>query len=474
MPRIVPETLGSDPPVLGVPPLCQKGCAGIHPLPIIGETRKNLAFGEGKIIVSDDLFGAPAGWYPDPLGLPQLRWWNNHAWTEQTSAARQPMVVQDTKFAWADDELPTRRDERERERQRDERKPADVVQPTAATLRELEPPRAFTKVEESVAAPVTPPVTAPAAAAATAPVQDVPVTPAAASQPTAESLFASDPITPQPAAAAAAEPVNFGSLFDTVAPTAPAGTPGGESLDALFGADSSTRRGQKRAAPIISQEPIQQAQPQQVINSKTMSSTAPSWIISMIPLFQLVLSLLFLTAFGLGNNVVLFVGILVVPYFIVVGLAVADHRLLKAAGHVHPAHWAWAFLTAPVYLLVRARAVIRQTGHGIGPVLVWFGLGVLHVASVVAVPGLLIAVLPTVFSAQIAQSVERDAALTGGSTMSVSCPATPPLLEGQEIKCSSLTAAGTKGTVTVTLDRSIGWFGWQVTDWGVYQMASGA
>ncbi|MCW4386216.1 DUF2510 domain-containing protein [Salinibacterium sp. SYSU T00001] len=29
-----------------------------------------------------------AGWYPDPLGHPQLRWWNNHEWTEYVSASR--------------------------------------------------------------------------------------------------------------------------------------------------------------------------------------------------------------------------------------------------------------------------------------------------------------------------------------------------------------------------------------------------
>ena len=26
---------------------------------------------------------APAGWYRDPLGLPQLRWWNGMMWTNQ-------------------------------------------------------------------------------------------------------------------------------------------------------------------------------------------------------------------------------------------------------------------------------------------------------------------------------------------------------------------------------------------------------
>ena len=29
-----------------------------------------------------------AGWYPDPLGAPQLRWWDGRSWTSHTSAAR--------------------------------------------------------------------------------------------------------------------------------------------------------------------------------------------------------------------------------------------------------------------------------------------------------------------------------------------------------------------------------------------------
>lgn len=45
-----------------------------------------------------------AGWYPDPLGLPQLRWWDNHAWTEHVSdSMRQPRVMaQSTPPVYAD------------------------------------------------------------------------------------------------------------------------------------------------------------------------------------------------------------------------------------------------------------------------------------------------------------------------------------------------------------------------------------
>lgn len=51
----------------------------------------------------------PAGWYPDPLGLPQMRWWDNHAWTEHLSDQRTPLVEQPTvivvkpTLAWSDE-----------------------------------------------------------------------------------------------------------------------------------------------------------------------------------------------------------------------------------------------------------------------------------------------------------------------------------------------------------------------------------
>ena len=78
----------------------------------------------GDHVVIDTDFGrAPAGWYPDPMGLPQLRWWDSIGWTEDVAEARQPMVMRETaerRFAWADDEMPTRRSQRERrKRERD-------------------------------------------------------------------------------------------------------------------------------------------------------------------------------------------------------------------------------------------------------------------------------------------------------------------------------------------------------------------
>ncbi|WP_411700724.1 DUF2510 domain-containing protein [Conyzicola sp.] len=406
-------------------------------------------------MAQDDLFGAPAGWYPDPLGLPQLRWWNNHAWTEQTSAARQPIVMQDTKFAWADDELPTRREERERERQREERRPNTPAKPTAATLRELEPPRAFTKVDD-------------------APTPDYQ---AANGSGSFQNEAAPPTIDPYGGTGVPSESTipSFESLFDGSSTARPYtdGTASSEAAEDLFGLRSSgepqyeTRRSAARA----SGERATSARAGAATSGTVpLVSTAPAWIIAMIPLFQLVLSLLLLTALGMGSNATIFIGILTVPYVIVIALAFADFRMLKKQGVERPAHWAWALLTAPVYLLARARAVIRESGHGIGPVLVWFGLGALHLASVVAIPGLLIAILPAMFTSQLEASVEGDALLISGASMSVTCPTTPPVIFGEQTVCTAISSSGSNSDVAVSLERANGWIEWQVLDWGVWDM----
>ena len=102
----------------------------------------------GDHVVIDTDFGrAPAGWYPDPMGLPQLRWWDSIGWTQDVAEARQPMVMRETaerRFAWADDEMPTRRSRREqRKREREAEKHAgmDRWRPTTQTLLQLEPPK---------------------------------------------------------------------------------------------------------------------------------------------------------------------------------------------------------------------------------------------------------------------------------------------------------------------------------------------
>src|SRR5690606_598630 len=87
------------------------------------------------------------------MGLPQLRWWDNYAWTEFTSAARTPLIVQDEpKLAYADDDLPSRRSQREQRQQGDNRQQAGNPADLASTLRQLEPPKPQ-NIERSQPAP---------------------------------------------------------------------------------------------------------------------------------------------------------------------------------------------------------------------------------------------------------------------------------------------------------------------------------
>src|ERR1700709_1611356 len=78
-----------------------------------------------------------------------MRWWDNHGWTEHTTEARAPIVIQEAKLAWADDDvenvedLPTRREMREREQR--EQSSADGGKTDHSALNgeallELEPP----------------------------------------------------------------------------------------------------------------------------------------------------------------------------------------------------------------------------------------------------------------------------------------------------------------------------------------------
>jgi hypothetical protein len=125
-------------------------------------------------VSSDDQFRAPAGWYPDPLGLPQLRWWNTQGWTEQVSAAPEPVIVQELGYAWKDVEPPVV------EPRVVHQPPAPPRSTASAPLNELEGPRAQEQIDEAAsyaewsasfaplppAAPSAPAVTAAPAAAA--------------------------------------------------------------------------------------------------------------------------------------------------------------------------------------------------------------------------------------------------------------------------------------------------------------------
>lgn len=421
----------------------------------------------------NSFYGAPAGWYPDPLGLPQLRWWDSTAWTHQTAEARAPMVMQETTFAWPEDELdqdqdlPTRRERRERER----RDGNDTPPPTALTLLQLEPPSVS---DVQVDIPEPSPFSAFDAA------QDYGDTNSGTPNPMSASRAAS--LQDQPAdsfsapsyddvypATSYAEPVTAPEHPQQTAPAfsgfAPEAT---EEPRQSF--DWAQQPAQPQAAyqepPASGRVPRRQTQTATDAPQRSTNNGAV-WMIALIPLLQLVLSLLILTAFGTADASGIMATIWLAPYPIVVGLAALDRASLRRSGHEHTAHWLWAFLTAPIYLVVRAVASIRESGGGFGPVLVWIALGLLQIGSIVAVPGLLISTVPAVFADQAQQSIVSDAAVIG-SKLEVTCPASPPVLIGQTFTCSGLQSSGETLDIDVSLQRVNGWIDWRVDDWGIY------
>jgi hypothetical protein len=375
----------------------------------------------------DNGFGVPAGWYPDPLGLPQMRWWDNHGWTEHTTEARAPIVIQEAKLAWADDDaiedLPTRRERRERERGSAEDGGSDTDVATAESLLQLEPP-SWDELPADEPAPNILPVPEFVGAASQAmPAVAEPVAPSVPVQPVAEAQpvrteYAQTPV------AAPAEP----------AAAHAAGTP-------------------------------------YATGTSPSTNTLGGWVIALLPLLQLLGTLLVVSAAGSGGtNVAVILTILILPYFISIPFAISDQRALKKHGYDSPASWAWVFLSGPIYLIARAIRIVVRGGNGFAPILVWGALVLLQIGSVVAVPGLVIAALPETFSVQAAQSIQNAATVFGPIT-SVTCPTPPATVMGQEFKCTLYRiGSGQTYKVTAALERENGWIAWQVHDWGDYSM----
>lgn len=412
-------------------------------------------------MAENDFGRAPAGWYPDPLGLPQMRWWDNIGWTQDVAEARQPMVMRENneaRFAWADDELPPRRERREqrrREREAEKHGTVDRWRPTTQTLLQLEPPR---RNNGSVVAPD---------AADTA--EDEPSFARRPAPHTAEPREATPRVEADPDFAHffdwpdEPEPVPEFAAFATSQPAfahAPASafrsgilwTPPPEPAPATARTDAAA----PSAAAGITVLP-------------RVISTGPVWIIALLPVAQLVLGLLFVSGFGLGGGFAIIAVAWLSMYVMVIVLAICDRRILERAGHARPAHWLWAILGTPVYLIARAGSVSRESGRGFAPLVTWAVLAVVQIGSVIAVPGLLISALPAVFSAQVEQSVMSDASALGVHA-NVHCPIIPPTLIGGDFGCTALMDSGRTTTITVSLQRLNGWIDWRVDDWGIWTL----
>ncbi|WP_294178494.1 DUF2510 domain-containing protein [uncultured Schumannella sp.] len=413
--------------------------------------------------MSDDDTRVPAGWYPDPLGLPQLRWWDNHSWTEHTSDARRPVAPSQSRPA-------TRVDYAD---------PFEVFEPrSAGTATATDddsdllfgtPNLAYADPARSLAAPdysdLFPDEASPAQRYASYGVPaGAPTSQAYNLDSRFDDLLGGIP-TPRTATS------HLGDQEEQYIPDAEHARRGTATSEhparGAGGGPRSPYRATGGEAPAPSRAthgPRASAEiPRQV-------GTGPVWSIALLPLALLVLGLLFLLSGLAGPASPVFLAlVIVVPYLLVVILAFADSRALARLGFEQPPHWAWAFLTAPVYLVVRMTAVVRESGRGFGPLMTWVSLAVVLAGSVIAVPGLVIALAPDAF-AQEAETSVQDAAATLGGDIALDCPEMPPLLVGQSFGCAATNSRGQEFVVTVSLQRANGWINWRVDDWGIFTM----
>jgi hypothetical protein len=230
--------------------------------------------------------------------------------------------------------------------------PAPALEPAAQDPATQEP--------ESLAPPAadTPVVPDAAAHVAEPPVESLPV-PVAAQSFGVPPTFAPPP-TFVPAAASTA-PQDFGAALQ--GPGGADGQPGEAS--AQWGLEPRGGR------------------PDSAVDTETRS-TPWVWLVAITPIIAgltIGYALSQNSKFEAGN--VLLIVAIIAPYLLGLLFAAGDFSRLRTSGHDAPAHWGWAALTAPVYLIMRAGAVRRETGNGGPALIVWFIAVILAVLGIV-------------------------------------------------------------------------------------------
>lgn len=286
----------------------------------------------------------PAGWYPDPAGSFQQRWWNGSAWTNDFAQYRPTLIHS-----------------------------APVVESIASQQAQLaESSAAYTAAHaaasQSSGAQAATGTTQASTGSTQTMLRDV-VSPHSNNAFTTFSLPAED----QAPSTSVAQPNAGNATLIAVNPvgsrpvTVAHSTFGEEYMP--FGAPPEVQWG-PRDAPLG-------------------RYTASAWILSGLPLA--LVGLAFVLASYLPATYTTFVQAILVVGFVAasVGLAVGDRVSLSRHGHERTASPALAVLTPLVYLTVRSILVSRETGRGsFGPLAVLLGVLVAIGATILIVDGL--------------------------------------------------------------------------------------
>lgn len=435
--------------------------------------------------MANDDVRIPAGWYPDPLGLPQLRWWDNHAWTEHTSDARQPVVAETVTaaprrsaqpaassplLAFADD-LPFADDLADIE---DTAFPTTVVESTETGTTDLPSRRALREAERLTHDEDGVRGASPASARFAEPLSALEAPARAADMVEAESpaqRFAREgAIADAPRSARYDLDERHEDLLGEAAVPRSAFAHASSSTKNLIPDYVAEAAAADNAAAVDEQTTERVVRTRTAVAHAPQTTTVPAWILTLLPVYMLLVGMLVLLS-GTDASLAPVTAALVigVPWVAGVVIAFLDRRMLLRGGMERPAHWLWALLGAPVYLLARLVATVREAGNGFGPVLTYLVLALVMAGAVLAVPGLVMELAPATFAAEAERSVADDA-LSLGTDLTVDCPDTPPMLVQQSFTCTATDDDGKTFQVLVSLQRSNGWIDWRVDNWGIYTM----
>ena len=409
------------------------------------------------------------GWYADPMGAPQSRWWDGTAWTaelrsqtpDEPVVGAEPVVIAEPAAAV---------------------EPVAVAVPTAAVvpvevaeaapiavsaavplsrrqLRELVGP--LTTAPILVDAPVETPVaftpgdlfipTSGLAAALEPTVAEAPGTPDARSP--FEALFESSPAerasaestifsatafldptdlpdssvarpwigaaaplvpaasAPAPVAlepAPTAPPIAFVASPPAPAPSAPTfstGTLGFTLPPDPFATPSAALEATPPA--FVSHAPVAAA-PAPVLAISARSTTAAVWLFTLLPVAHAAAVWVVLGLLDLGSDPVIRYAVLGAPLFLYLVLAFVDGRVLRGRGFPRTASAVLAFIP-PLYLLVRA---IRVGAAGVVPLLLWLLLQTAAFAFILLQLPSVFALVPLTAPSEVTPAVVASGPIT--------------------------------------------------------------
>ncbi|MEO6942987.1 MAG: DUF2510 domain-containing protein [Terrimesophilobacter sp.] len=438
----------------------------------------------------DQTAPVPAGWYPDPYGASELRWWDGQNWTDSVhppvspSPAPEPQASETTQTE-ADpvagepaaaapvvaaepivaEPVAAEPDFAAPVASADAVTSAEAVTAAPVIAEYTSPPSVVTPLEEEPTPSSALPEHAQLSAAEPLPAHDLPplVEPVLAAQPAADAELPTGPeeaislapatpeletppavtpatglpsrrelrqrtvgesegplsahaSAPEPAVPDASTPSAFDWMAtgvgetqtppDTAPPTntqstTPTMMPAASRASAFAPAEPVAVLGTEPSAgsgsvPVVAagsweQEPAASTvNPEELYRSTaTRKATVSGWFIAIMPLITGILAIGAVKGaenypryVPAGMEWWVFAGaVIAVSYIATVILAIADRRKLDWAGYNHPAHWAWALLSAPIYLLVRTIVVKRETGRNSALLWVWIALTALLVGA---------------------------------------------------------------------------------------------